>query len=94
MNDYERDYLRWYTAQYDDTGKAFDPSPLVQAACAQWTDRPELAEAFTHCVRGWSTELYTYFPPPPRPRTALALRGEPLSAGARPRHPGGGCAAR
>lgn len=61
MNAYERDYLRWYTALYLDPGKAFDPTPLVRAARAQWTDRPELAEALTRCVRGWSTGLYTYF---------------------------------
>ena len=65
MTAYEREYLRWYTDLYHNPGKAFDPAPLVRAARAQWSDRPQLAEAFARCVRGWSTDgLYTWFLPP------------------------------
>ncbi len=62
MNDYERDYLRWYAYLYRNPGKVFDPGPLVRAARAQWSDRPLLVLAFARCTRAWARdELYTHF---------------------------------
>ncbi len=62
ISTYEREYLAWYARETDTTGDPFDPSTLVAAARAQWSDRPLLALALARCTRSWQRNaLYTYF---------------------------------
>lgn len=61
-NTYEREYLAWYQRCFANPGVAFDPTEPVRLARAQWTNRPELAEALAKCTRAWpESELYTHF---------------------------------
>jgi hypothetical protein len=62
LSTYERDYLAWYARETDSTGDPFDPSTLVAAARAQWSDRPQLVLALARCTRSWQRNaLYTFF---------------------------------
>lgn len=64
-HEFERDYFAWYRRTSDTTGAPFDPSPFVQLAQQQWSDRPALAAAFARCTAQWARNaLYTYFVAP------------------------------
>lgn len=73
---FEREYLDWYTRSTDTTGTPFDPTPLVEAARAQYPSKPEWAMAFALCTRRWErSELYTYFISPPDKRARWSYAG-------------------
>ena len=59
---YEQEYLAWYEHRFNNPGKAFDPTSLVEAVLEQLPGRPVLARAFARCTREWpESELYTHF---------------------------------
>jgi hypothetical protein len=56
---FEQEYKAWYDKLHS-SGEAFDAAGFAALARAQWSDRPELAEAFGRCTRHWpESELYS-----------------------------------
>ena len=60
-NAYENEYLAWYKSTKPSPGQPFDPTLFVELAREQWSDHPQLADAFAQCTRQWpKDECYTY----------------------------------
>ena len=58
---HERDYLAWYHSTKPSSGQPFDSTVFVQEARRQWSDHPQLADAFATCTRQWPrNDRYTY----------------------------------
>jgi hypothetical protein len=64
MDAFEQEYLAWYARAHDTVGQPFDPRVFVGLARVQWSDMPQLADAFARCTASWyesAEQLYTHF---------------------------------
>lgn len=78
MHAYEQEYLAWYARAHDTVGQPFDPRVFVGLARAQWSDMPQLADAFARCTASWTEseeQLYTHFLSPQDRRQRGAYAG-------------------
>ena len=64
MDAYEQEYLAWYAPAHETVGQPFDARVFVLLAREQWSDMPQLADAFARCTAGWyerDEQLYMHF---------------------------------